>query len=234
MAGRPTRTAIALFAAYAGLSLAVGSALTILDLGGMVRAFIVCVLLTGIVLAVAPRFGSWRQLGVTAPREWRSPGLLVVPTLLALSPLVFGVAETGAGRLAFLVAGYALTGVLEELMWRGMVQRVLGPLGPGRAVLITAALFGAAHLGNVIYRDSVALVAAQAWGAFCFGVGYGALRARTGTIVPLMVLHAVTDLAAAVGAGPAIPLLVAQDVVLLGMGAWLLRRPAPVAEPLPA
>ena len=228
------RVAVALFGAYAGVSLAAGAGLTVLQLSGMVRAFIACALLTAIVLAAAPRFGTWRELGVVAdPTEWRDRGLLVVPALLAISPLVFGTAPVGLGRLSFLVVGYALTGVLEELMWRGIVLRVLSPLGLTRAVLLSAALFGAAHLGNVLFRDSVGLVVAQAWGAFCFGVAYGVLRARTGTLVPLMVLHFVTDLAAAVSAGPTIPLLVAQDVVLLGMGLWLLR-PVQAVEPLHA
>ena len=229
----PPRRAVALFAGYVAISLGVGTALLPLGLDGQTRALIACAVLTVVVIAVAPRFGTWRELGVTAPRQWQRPAQLVVPTLLALSPLVLGVAPLSAGRLAFLVTGYALTGVLEELMWRGIVQRVLAPLGNARAVLLTAALFGAAHLGNLVYRDSAVLVLAQAWGAFCFGVGYGALRARTGTIVPFVVLHFVTDLAAAVGAVPAIPVLVAQDVVLLGLGLWLIR-PAKVAAPVAA
>jgi membrane protease YdiL (CAAX protease family) len=231
---RATRVALGLFAGFLGVSVGLGEALRLLALGGEERAFVACAVLAGIVLAVAPRFGSWTELGVTAPRHWRRPALFVVPSLLALSPLVLGVAPVSAGRLAFLVVAYAVTGVMEELMWRGVVQRVLGPLGAGRAVLITAALFGLAHLGNLVYRDGAAMVLAQAWGAFCFGVGYGALRHRTGTLVPLMVLHFVTDLAAAIGAVPTIPTLVAQDVVLLGMGLWLIARPAGVARPVAA
>jgi uncharacterized protein len=91
------------------------------------------------------------------------------------------------------------------------------------AVLLSSALFGAAHLTNVLFRGNPALVAAQAVGAFSFGVGYAALRVRTGTIWPLMVLHMLTDLLAAVGGLPRIPILVAQDVILLGYGLFLLR-----------
>jgi CAAX protease family protein len=231
---RPTRLAVGLFVAFLALSVGIGEALRVFDLGGEVRAFVACAVLTGIVVAVAPAFGSWGELGVTTTRDWRELRLLVVPSLLALSPLALGVAPVSAGRLGFLAVGYALTGVMEELLWRGVVQRVLGPLGAGRAVLTTAALFGLAHLGNLVYRDNAVLVLAQAWGAFCFGVGYGALRHRTGTLVPLIGLHFATDLAAAIGAVPAIPVLVGQDVVLLGMGLWLMRRPAALASPVAA
>lgn len=191
---------------------------------GMVRALLVVEVLFGLTLAAAPWFGSWSELGVNRPREWSSRSLLILPLVLAVSPLALGVRSVPADVLLVLVVGYSLTGFTEELVWRGFAQRLLAPLGSTRAVLVGAAFFGAAHLANVVFRDSVALVVAQAWGAFCFGVAYGALRHRTRTIVPLMVLHAVTDLAAAVGALPKIPMLVAEDVVLLALGLVLLVR----------
>jgi hypothetical protein len=49
-----------------------------------------------------------------------------------------------------------------------------------------------------------------------------------------MALHFVTDLAAAVGALPKIPMLVAEDVVLLTLGLVLLRRGAGSAAGTPA
>jgi membrane protease YdiL (CAAX protease family) len=216
------------------------SALWLPDVDGTTRALLVVTVLFAASLAVAPRFGTWADLGVNRPEVWRHQGLLVVPALVAVSPLAVGVDLPGGDTLLVLVVGYALTGVTEELLWRGVCQRVLAPLGPARGVLLTAALFGTVHLSNVFFRDNVALVLAQAWGAFCFGVGYGAVRARIGTIVPLMVLHFVTDLAAAVGALPKIPMLVAEDVVLLTLGLVLLRRgvpdgagPVPHAVPAP-
>lgn len=191
---------------------------------GMVRALLVIELLFALALVAAPWFGSWSELGVNRSREWRNRSILIVPLLIALSPLALGVRSVPSDVLLVMVVGYALTGFTEELTWRGFANRLLAPLGTTRAVLVGAAFFGAAHLANVVFRDDVALVLAQAWGAFCFGVAYGALRHRTGTIVPLMVLHAVTDLAAAVGALPKMPMLVAEDVVLLTLGLVLLAR----------
>lgn len=192
---------------------------------GTVRALLALEVLFALSLVSARLFGTWRQLGVNRRPEWRNLSLLLVPLAAAVSPLVLGVRPIAGGELLMLVVGYTLTGITEELMWRGFALRLLIPVGQVRAVVIAAALFGAAHLGNVFYRDNVALVLAQAWGAFCFGLAYGALRHRIGTIVPLMVLHAVTDLAAAIGRMPKIPTLVAEDVVLLCLGVVLLARP---------
>ncbi len=201
---------------------------------GQVRALGFVALLTLVVVATAARVGAWRELGVVPPGQWQRPLLLVVPTLLAVSPLVAGVRSLSAGTWVVLLSGYALTGVAEELLWRGWVHRFLQPLGLRRAVLVGSALFGCAHLANLLYRDSPALVLAQCWGAFCFGVGYAALRARTGTLVPLIGLHFLTDLAAQAGRLPVIPVLVAQDVVLLGLGLLLTTpRAVPAPSPLP-
>ena len=194
------------------------------DASGTVRALVVLVVLTVAVVVLRPLFGSWASLGVNGPQAWSRPALWWLPLLLALSPLLLGAQQLAASTWLILVTGYTLTGFTEELLWRGIAQRLLAPLGPARGVLVGSALFGLAHLGNVLFRDGVALVVAQAWGAFCFGVGYAALRRRTGTIVPLMALHLLTDLCAAVGAGPAIPFLVGQDVVLLTLGSFLMVR----------
>jgi uncharacterized protein (TIGR03086 family) len=198
---------------------------------GTIRALLVVEVMFALALLTAPFVGSWRQLGVTRPAEWRHQRLLVLPLVLGACPLALGVRPVGADLLLVLAVGYALTGVVEELVWRGMALRLLAPLGVRRAVVAGAALFGTAHLANVFFRDSTGLVLAQAWGAFCFGVAYGAVRVRTRTIVPLMALHALTDLAAAVGNLPTIPVLVAEDAVLLAYGIALLVLDRP-KEPL--
>ncbi|GAA5028006.1 hypothetical protein GCM10023258_23190 [Terrabacter aeriphilus] len=194
------------------------------EASGMLRALVVVAVLTVVAVAVRPHYGSWRDLGVTPWTPSSGSGLLLVALSLAVSPLAFGVQTLEPKVWLLLLAGYLLTGFTEELVWRGMAWRVLTLLGPARGPLVGSALFGLAHLGNVLYRDSVVLVAAQVWGAFCFGLGYAALRRRTGTIVPLMGLHLLTDLCAAVSSGPSLALLVGQDVVLLTLGVVLLAR----------
>jgi len=213
-----------------GVSLTVTVAGAFVTLGlmpassGTIRALVVLGVLTLLAAVVRPRFGSWAQLGVKPWSRWSRRPLLLLPLVLALSPLAFGVRSVEPAAWIVLGVGYTMTGFAEELVWRGMVLRVLAPLGAVRGPLVGSVLFGLAHLSNVLFRDSVALVAAQAWGAFCFGVGYAALRRRTGTIVPLMGLHLLTDACAAVSAGPTIALLVGQDVVLLTFGVLLLAR----------
>jgi len=198
------------------------------DADGLTRSLVASVgaLLFTVVAAraVAVRSGGWSAIGFTHPREWRSTRLLVVPTLITLVPLLGGVRSIEGSTLAVMVAGYVLTGFMEETLDRGVVQRLLAPTGTAQAVWLGSALFGASHLTNVLFRDSVALVLSQAFGAFCFGVGYAALRWRTNTIWALMVLHFTTDLFAAIGGLPKIPVLVGQDVVLLVLGALMIRK----------
>src|SRR4051794_8327292 len=204
------------------------AAFVLADADGITRSLVasVAVLIFSVVVAraVAVRDGGWRSVGLTHPREWRDTKLLVVPALITLVPLLGGVRSIEGGTVAVLVTGYVMTGFMEELLWRGAVQRILAPIGTAKAVWFGSALFGAAHLTNVLFRDSVGLVLAQAFGAFCFGVGYAALRWRTNTIWPLMVLHLATDLFAAIGGLPKIPVLVGQDVVLLVLGALMIRK----------
>lgn len=223
---RPVGRALTLTAGFLAVVVAGGLLLraALPDVDGQVRALLVVEVLFLLSLAVAPHVATWSALGVNAPSQWRERQLLLVPLAVAALPLVGGVESPGTATLLVLLVGYGLTGFTEELVWRGIALHLLEPLRPARAVVLGAALFGVAHLGNVLYRDSVGLVLAQAWGAFCFGVAYGALRLRTHTIVPLMALHALTDLAAAVGRVPTIPVLVAEDVVLLVLGTVLLHR----------
>lgn len=210
------------------------------DAGPTTAALVATVLLTALAVALAVRLRhrpghSAEDLGLVPPSRWRSPGLVVVVLALPLSALVAGTRwNLGVGSAAVLVVGYLLTGFTEELAWRGTVLQLLAPIGRTRSVLVGSALFGAAHLTNVLYRDSAVLVVAQAFGAFCFGVGYAAIRLRTGALPALMVGHLLTDLLPHVGRLPAVPVFVAQDVVLLAVGLVLLRRtPQDVSGPTP-
>lgn len=219
---RGARGVLALFAGVVVLTAAIALVGAPLVPDPRSRALAAIAAVTVAAVAVRPWFGTWTELGL----RWRGPHpwLLAVPAVVALLPLGFGLRIPDPATLGVLIAGYALTGFTEELVWRGMALRALAASRPLTAVLATSALFGLTHLVNLLLRDGAGLVVAQAWGAFCFGVGYAALRRRTGALVPLMALHAITDLAGALTAGPAIFFFVIQDAALLVFGLVLALR----------
>ena len=188
------------------------------------QSLIVLGLLAVLVAAGLTALGWWRAVGFNARSQWRDLRLLWLPAVLVLLPLVGGVRTVAPGALAIFVIGYALTGFAEEAFARGILLRVLQPRSVLSAVLISSLLFGVMHLSNVMFRSSPALVVAQAIGAVCFGVGFAALRLRTGTIWPLLVLHMLTDLFGQLARLPAeSPFFVTQDIVLLCYGLYLVH-----------
>jgi hypothetical protein len=190
---------------------------------------VVLLALAAITTAVLAATGRWRTSGFSA--RVAQPRLLLVPAAVALAPLVGGVQLPGAGMLTVFVLGYALTGFFEEALFRGLLMGMLRPTGGQEevwpAVWISSALFAAAHLPNMFLGQAPAMTVAQAVGSFCFGVGYAAVRVHTATVLPLMVLHFLTDLFLRIDALPAWAhwtAMVGGDTLLLVYGVLLLRR----------
>jgi hypothetical protein len=224
---RPRRVAVALGAANIAATIAGALAVAALlpHASEWTARLVVLVALAAAVTAVLARTGGWQTAGFTT--RMTRPRLLIVPTAIALAPLVGGVQLPGAGLLAVFVVGYALTGFFEEALFRGLILGVLRPAGIWPAVWISSALFAAAHLPNMLFGQAPAITLAQGVGTFCFGVGYAALRLRTATVLPLMVLHFLTDLFLRIDALPAWAhwtVMVGGDTLLLIYGLLLLRR----------
>lgn len=179
-----------------------------------------------LVLGIAlTALGWWRKVGFNHPREWRALRLLWLPALVILvPPLVLGANAIDGNTLIILIVGYVLTGITEEGIFRGLIFRVLQPTGPRRAAVISAVLFGTMHLVNLLIRANPAIVLAQCVGAFCDGLGFAAVRYRTNTLWPLVVLHMAHDLLLKFTRLPAIPLDVVQVTILMIYGFYLLRN----------
>ena len=145
--------------------------------------------------------------------------------MVALVPLAWGWAPDPSTLVA-LAVGYAATGVYEELWFRGVVLRAALPLGPGRAAALSAVVFGASHLANILFGQNAAITAAQAVGAAAFGFGYAVLRLRTNAVWVLAGTHAVLDLllhTTGLHGGALWVVMVGQDVVLFIVGLVALR-----------
>lgn len=221
---RPVAAAVAIVAAdFAIVGLTGAAAKSVLPPVSQLPDFVaLCAGTLALALALTA-LGWWRAAGFNGPARWRELRLLALPAVaFILLPFVTGARSIDAGTAAFYLLGYALTGIYEEGLFRGVVQRILRPLGPTRTVFLGAALFGAAHLVNLLFRNPF-IVLAQVVGAFADGVGLAALRLRTGTLWGVIVLHACHDLFLQYTTLPKIPLDVAQDTIMLAYGLYLLR-----------
>ena len=222
----PRAAALTIFAALLAFNTLGGLALRAAfpALGGQGAAFVALLADTAGIVLLLSALGWWGEAGFNRPAAWRRLGLLWLPAALVLVlPFVAGIAAPAPATLAFLAVGHALTGFTEEAIWRGLVFRLLRPRGALGAIWLSATLFGALHLGNLVFRSNPALVFAQIIGAICFGLAYAALRLRTNTIWFLIPLHALHDLGLHLTRLPAIPLNVAQDIVLLAFALVLMR-----------
>jgi len=178
-----------------------------------------------LLLVLLAVFGWWSLAGFTRRSRWRQLRLYWLPIVLLLVPFAGGIRPIPLPALGLLVVAYLATAIFEEGLWRGVMVGLLRPAGVWRAVLISSILFGAAHLANSALRGVSLLIAAQAFGAAVQGIGFAALRLRTNTVWPLILIHAAHDLFLQMSALP-IPLVEAPIATITAIyGIVLLRRP---------
>ncbi len=218
----PLATAIIITVAEIVISVALGLAAKSL-LPQFQPEFVTLVALSFLVALALTALGWWKVAGFNGPTQWREVGLVIIPFIVVLGlPFLKGFNTENPSSLAYLVVGYALTGFMEEGLMRGIVLRVLKPLGINRSVVISAVLFALLHMTNFLFRSPF-IVLAQMLGAFVHGIGLAAIRLRTNTIWFVIILHGLHDLALKYTNFPAIPLDVVQVTLIMIYGIYILR-----------
>ena len=172
--------------------------------------------------------GWWREAGFNRSSKWRNLRLLLFPLLVCALTLSGGVFGSGPASLAsaFLTALVAAFG--EEMVFRGLLWRALVPAGPVRAVILTSLLSGLLVLGRTAtdgpWPEAVRLTALT----FCGGFTWGALRWRTTSIWPVILIHTVFAFAvgiATLGAFTYPLMMLLSTFGFLVYGLYLLRNP---------
>lgn len=147
-------------------------------------------------LVIVAWFAGWRDLGFRKPRPMSSLRLLWLPALylLALGALAALTGRLGVVAIIMVAVNTALVGFSEELAFRGVLWgavRKAMPFWPG-FVLVSAA-FGSVHIFNAFITGELAGAGVQALNAFMSGCAYLAIRIRTRSIIPIMIIHATWD-----------------------------------------
>ncbi|NTU78416.1 MAG: CPBP family intramembrane metalloprotease [Chloroflexales bacterium] len=209
------------------------------NLDDLVKTQVNIVFVTAVVLLLGVTFFfKWQRRVGLKPAAPPSSWLVIWPAALLIL-LFLGVAlATGLPSttvVLFVLINTLLVGVHEELMCRGILfQGLLPSLAVWPAILLTSFLFGAIHAFNGFLTGDFAGALSQAGAATLSGIWLLAVRLRTRSIYPAMLIHGLWDFAifimglsvtagaaTAGSSNPLFGLLIPLPLALYGL--WLLR-----------
>jgi membrane protease YdiL (CAAX protease family) len=168
-------------------------------------------------LMLAVWMAGWRDMGFRAPSP---PGWWKLLWLPALYLVGLGALGLLTGKLeplgvAMVLINTAMVGFSEELAFRGVLWGgARKALSFWPAFLLVSLAFGSVHVFNAVLTGELAAAGVQALNAFMSGAAYLAIRIRTRSIIPIMVIHAVWDFVVFL-AGSGADKAAAPDPVLL-------------------
>ena len=197
----------------------------------------VTVALLVVAVIVFLRAREWVGLrALRSVKDLRLYWIPVVPLVPVLGAVVVGLSSMSLADVAVLAVLACLIGFVEEVAFRGLILRAFSSRGAWRAATISALLFGLMHLQNLAFGADLVPTLLQVFYATAMGFGFAAVTLRTGSLWPLIVVHALIDFAGFVtSGGTAQADLTAMDVgvylvyivTFTGYGIYLMRtRPA--------
>ncbi len=159
-----------------------------------------------ILVLVIAWLGLTREGGFTPFSQWKSLWLIfsmVIYSALNGSDVLDGTLNVnwGDGGLMLLYTlVYVSVGLIEEILIRGLMLPLMlrqwgaAKGGVYKAVLVSSAIFGLAHLANLVLgRRDLVSTSAQITYAFFFGVFFAALVLRNRSIWPAIFCHFLFD-----------------------------------------
>ena len=154
-------------------------------------------LLALVAVFLLSRFRWWRAVGLRTPQYSPAFWCLLAPCFVLISDAdsVFHYWDILPGResaLLFLILAM-LVGFVEETYFRGLILRTLLARGPWLAAIVSSVLFGGLHLLHLIEGQNLVATLSQAAWATALGFLFAAVALRTQSIVPLIVIHGLTD-----------------------------------------
>jgi membrane protease YdiL (CAAX protease family) len=223
---------------------------------GIIEQILVGLILVGLIV----KLGLFKKAGFTPLNKWKALWLiwpLVVIAFINISSLIDGtlIINTSHPGLIILYTCLVLsTGFFEETLGRGLILSVmLQKWGNTRqgiylAVFVSSAIFGVAHIFNLVFNRLPLLASlTQIVYTFFFGVIFAACFLRNNSIWPVIIIHAAIDFGGdmlreiTVGGGSQIPVtnstfmeVISTLIVTLLLflyGIFILRKVIPSENP---
>ena len=179
-------------------------------------------------LALLSWAGWWQDAGFTRVSRWRNMRLLAFPLLICALTLSGGAFIAGPAPFASTFIAVLVATFGEEIIFRGLLWRALVHNGPVLAVILTSLLSGLLVLGRTAtdgpWPEAVRLTALTV----CGGFTYGALRWRTTSIWPVIIIHSAFAFSvgvATLGTFMFRIVILLSTVGFVAYGLYLLRNP---------
>lgn len=181
----------------------------VLQMAGELAAAVYCV----VVLALLHYLGILKDKGEGFLKGFYTGGFMLAYCGYVLVAQLYLIVISGTGEVQSVgwILTYAFTmflvGFNEELVMRGAVLHLfLDRFGGTKkavltSVILSSAIFGAAHLCNILSGVSVESAVVQALQATLLGVLFAAIYLRSGNIWITITAHALTDFAALSASG---------------------------------
>lgn len=169
--------------------------------------------------------GKWTFFGfkpVMTKRNW----LYYLPLLAILIVLCFqGFDSTPIETIAFYIGFAALVGFVEESIYRGIMIKILLPLGILPTILTSSVLFSLTHFLNLLSGQSVGQTVLQLVYALLTGIVLAQLFIKNGSIYPLILFHTLHNFIQFLANGESSILLDGAVIAILAVTAIALALP---------
>ena len=168
--------------------------------------------------------------GLCLPAKHRKTYLYYLPLILISSVNFWCGVTIRATFLEILlyILSMCLVGFLEEVIFRGLLFKGMCKSNVTAAIIVSSLTFGVGHIVNLFLGEPVFDTLLQLVYASAIGFCYTALFHVSGSILPCILSHAFVNSTSifAIEPSPAanIGITVAQTILGVGYGLWLLRK----------
>ena len=187
-------------------------------------------ILSCVLFSFVRRNGLLRYVGLSPVKGAGRKFLWFAPlVLISCVNLCFGVTvNVSVGEAVCWVVSMCFVAFLEELIFRGLLFRGMCRNGLKTAVAVSSLTFGMGHIVNLLLGAPLFDTLLQLVYATAVGFCYTAVFYAGGSILPCILSHAVVNstsiFAVETGKGGQLLLALAQTLLGVSYGVWLLRR----------
>ena len=157
---------------------------------------------------------KWTYFGFK--RVWlRKSWYSYLPLILILIVLCFqGFSSQPSETIIFYVGFAILVGFVEESIYRGIMIKILLPLGMHSAILTSSILFSVTHMLNLLSGQSLGQTGLQLIYSLLIGIVLAQLFIKSENIYPLILFHSLHNLLQFLGNGESSVIL---DTTVIGI-----------------